>query len=711
MYRTSSAGTVVLTAALASTPAQSPAAAQVEDRYRIDEEVVVSATRVERNRASLPHTTTVIDAAELAADLAIETDISALIGRHVPSFSPSRQKLSSAGETLRGREPLYLIDGVPQSNPLRDGSRDGYTIDPALIERVEVIHGSNAIQGLGASGGIIALVTRQPRPGEPAFHELEAALTSADDLEGDATEYRARYTGGAAGERLSGLFSVSVHERGIYLDADGDPIGVDNTQGDLADSFSRDAFVKTRYEVTEAQRLTFMLNDFELEGHGDWLNVAGDREGGVPTSSERGDLPGDAPENDVTTASLRWQHDKLLGGRVDVSLYLQDFEATYGGGVFGTFQDPAIAPEGSLFDQSRNVSEKRGARFTWAGDDLLSAGISVVAGFDVLRDETRQELAQTGRAWVPETRFNNMAPFVQGDWSYGAVDLSAGVRHERAELDVDDFRTLASYGAPLVEGGKPDFDETLVNAGVVFAASDQVSLFASFSEGFTMPDVGRVLRGIDTPDTSVEDFLDLQPVVSDNLELGVRWQGERAGARLAWFASDSDLGQRLSPNDDGIFTVNREKTEIEGVEASGEWNITEAVRLEARYAHLEGEFDSDGDGQVDTDLPGINIAPDRLNLAIQTQLPKRISARLDLTRTFDRDFDGPGAADADFDGYLLVDGLVTLASSLGDFRLGVANLLDEDYVTYYSQVYEFAGDTRYFTGRGRTLTLSWQREF
>ncbi|WP_340638348.1 TonB-dependent receptor [Salinicola tamaricis] len=52
-----------------------------------------------------------------------------------------------------------------------------------------------------------------------------------------------------------------------------------------------------------------------------------------------------------------------------------------------------------------------------------------------------------------------------------------------------------------VDGGSPDFDETLYNAGVVWRPVKHWSLFTSYSEGFAIPDVGRVLRGIDTPRT------------------------------------------------------------------------------------------------------------------------------------------------------------------------------------------------------------------
>jgi len=64
--------------------------------------------------------------------------------------------------------------------PLRDGSRDAHTIDPAMIERIEVIHGANALQGLGASGGIINIITkRAPREDGDTWHDLSLGASTA----------------------------------------------------------------------------------------------------------------------------------------------------------------------------------------------------------------------------------------------------------------------------------------------------------------------------------------------------------------------------------------------------------------------------------------------------------------------------------------------------------------------------------------------------
>ena len=123
------------------------------------EDVVVSAARTALPPSALPLTIDIIDRAALDRQVAIAGSVTDAVANLTPSFSPTRQKLSGAGETLRGRSPLYAINGIPQSTPLRDGSRDGFTIDGFFVDRVELIYGSNALQGIGGTGGIVNQVT------------------------------------------------------------------------------------------------------------------------------------------------------------------------------------------------------------------------------------------------------------------------------------------------------------------------------------------------------------------------------------------------------------------------------------------------------------------------------------------------------------------------------------------------------------------------
>lgn len=78
------------------------------------ERITVSTTRSTAPVSTVPATINVISAEDIAKQLAHTQDISQILGNLLPSFSPSRQKMTGSGETLRGREPLYMIDGVPR---------------------------------------------------------------------------------------------------------------------------------------------------------------------------------------------------------------------------------------------------------------------------------------------------------------------------------------------------------------------------------------------------------------------------------------------------------------------------------------------------------------------------------------------------------------------------------------------------------------------
>ena len=678
------------------------AVAQQNDTINIDETIQISATRTSTPQSAIPATVSVIDGEELRQQLTVSQSLSDILGNLIPAFSPSRQKLTSAGETLRGRQPLYLIDGVPQSNPLRNGSRAAMTIDPFMIERVEVIHGASAIQGMGASGGIINIVTKQAEQG--TSHELNAGFMAPDSELSEGLSYQAGYLVRHATGDWRFVGGIQYRDTGMYVDGNDMLIGVDTTQGDTMDSKSYDVFAKLGYDIDEQQSLEFMINRFDMSGNGDYYSVGGDRAEGIPTVSVEGEYPGDAPENEVTTSSLTYNHSNFLNAELNWQLFLQDFSALYGGGTYGVFQDPAYGD--NLFDQSRNDSRKYGSRITLNWDNIQQSPYSVSAGLDYLNDTTFQELAQTGRKWVPETEFKNWAPYAQLRYQANGLTLSGGLRYEYGKLNVDDFTSLAAYGSTFVEGGEPSFNELLPNVGAVYALTEQWRVYASYSEGFSMPDVGRVLRGISTPGLSINNFLNLQPVIADNEEVGVEYRGNAVSASVSYFRSGSDLGARLQADADGIYSVKREKTEIDGFELSAEYALSSDTAFGLNYADTDGEYDSNADGSVDTQLGGNNIAPKRANLYWSQQWSGMISSQVQWNKLFDRDIYSGGQAINNFDGYNTIDASVLIETrDLGNFSVGVENLLDEFYFTYYAQT--VGPDSRNFAGRGRTVSFNW----
>ena len=679
------------------------------------EEVIVQATRRALPAEDLPSKIRLIERDELDRQIGFSTNLADIIGQKVPSFSPSRQKLSGAGESFRGREPLYLIDGVPQSNPIRNGSRDGFTIDAAVIERAEVLFGANAIQGIGATGGVINFVTLKPTRQQDWQFRLEGAAGANKDFDSDGRDLRSSATALKDFGALDLVASAAFEKRGAFYDAKGRRIGVDNTQGDIQDSLTRNFFIKTGWDINDATRLQFTANLFKLKGDGDYVQVAGKRAADIPATSVRGAIQGQAPANTVNTFSLDFTRDKLFGGDLALQGFYRRFEAVYGGGTFNTFRTGNEAAGEKTFDQSANNSNKRGFKATYTHSDLPIAGLTVTGGLDWLRDETFQELIQTRRLWVPATVFSSLAPFIQFDQQlFGErLLLSAGLRHEFAALAVDDYTTLFTYGAHTVAGGKPKFSETLFNIGGSFEIMTGLRPYASYAQGFTMPDVGRVLRAVNRPGQDIDTLLNIQPIIADNTEIGVSFERGGLSANIAYFWSESEFGQRLFANADGIFEARREPVEIEGIELSAEYDLDGRYLLGAGYAALEGRSDQDGDGRIDEDLGAENISPDRLNLYASARLSDRLTAFAQISHFLDRKFNDPTSA-TDFNGYTLVDlNLGYEFDGLGRIELAAQNLLNEDYISYFSQSVSYAANSnnRFFAGRGRTLTLRWTLAF
>ena len=672
--------------------------------------VSASTSRIPDSASALPSTITVIDQEQLQQQLAVTQDISQVLANLVPSFAPSRQKLTNSGETLRGRKPLYLVDGVPQSTPLRDGGRDGHTLDPAMIERIEVIHGANALQGLGASGGIINIITkRAPRQDGDSFQDVSIAASTPLPHESDSTGYRASYLFGTRSGAFDFVGGASYASEGLYYDGDGKPLAINAVQGDLMDSRSYNLFAKGGWNIDADRRLQLTANRYQLQGNNDYVVVEGDAVNGIPASSERGDPEGEGPRNRTTSVVLDYTDKSLAGGYLQAQVYWVDFAALYGDSDWGDFWGDGRDPD--WHDQSQNLSEKTGGKFSWSRGDLFGLRLRATLGLDLARDTTSQELIRAGLDWVPETTYESWSPFVQAEWWLtDTLMLTGGLRHERGKLQVDDYTTIPANagGSRFVEGGSPTTSETLPNIGLVWEATDALKLYASYSEGYTVADIGRVLRAINQPDQRVDSLVDLSPVVADNREIGLDYGDDRWLAHLAAYWSDSDLGSRLAFDPvTATYNVARERTEIRGIEGNLAFRFSEAGRIGLGYATTHARYDSDGDGHVDSDLPGINVSPDRVTAFWTQAWTPGFDTRLQAGRASDRDFD---SSDNDFDGYTTVDLLGRFRLPLGTLSIGIENLLGEQYIAYNSQTTPPRDDT-YTAGRGRVLTLGWSHRF
>ncbi len=678
--------------------------------------IVVTAARTKLPPSALPLTIDVIDSQALDQQVAIAGSTIDAVSNLSPSFSPTRQKLSGSGETLRGRSPLYAINGIPQSTPIRDGSRDGYTIDPFFVDRIELIYGSNALQGIGATGGVVnQVVIAAPK---------QDGLSGRVLVQGSTGNFESHSFGGKLGGLLSyrsGAFDVTggvaFETRGVYYDGAGRRIGIDNTQGDVQDSKSLSFFARLGYDLSPSARIELFATRFSLEGNGDWVQVAGNRTTGVPTSSRRGELQGEMASNRVETVNLTLTDTDLGGGNLIFQAFYNRSRDIFGGDISATFQDASLAPIGTLFDQSANKSRKLGARVSY--ERQFFDALNVTLGFDSMWDKTEQAMIQTDRYWVPPTTFRTLAPFGQLNLKLfnGVLRLAGGGRWENGQLKVDDFVTLASYNSARVSGGTRNFKELLINGGVIVEPVQGIRGYASYAEGYSIADIGRILRSVNgktQPNFTIND-VNVTPVISNNRELGIEIKRGPLDASASYFWSTSKDGGLLVANSAGIFDVQRQRIEIQGFEINLAVRLpVEGLKIGTGYAHLSGRTDSNKDDKVDIDLDGANISPDRLNFWTSYN-DGPVSARVQAGLYLDRKFDGAPANTA-FSGYTLTDAVVRYElPKMGAITLAASNLFDVDYVTYNSQTIRSSiaatDNARFFTGRGRVVTLGWDWRF
>lgn len=706
-------------AALACTALSTPALAQTapaDTGEAGDASIVVTAARTILPPNALPLTIDVIDKSALDQQVAISGSVTDAVATLTPSFSPTRQKLSGAGETLRGRSPLYAINGIPQSTPLRDGSRDGFTIDGFFVDRVELIYGSNALQGIGGTGGIVNQVT----VGAPKAEGISGRAL----LQGSADDEfsKAGMGGKAAGlvQYKAGRFDVSAgaayEVRGIFRDGEGRPIGINLTQGETQDSKTLSLFGRFGYAVSDTMRLDLIAGRYELKGDGDYMAVAGNRATGLPTSAVRGTPPGVPATSRTESVALSLTDTSLGGGNFVSQIFWNRSRDTFGGepAPIATFQDVLIAPVGTLFDQSQNRSRKIGGKISYERAVPGFEALTLIAGFDALWDETEQRLIATDRVWVPPTDFRSLAPFGQANLKLfdGLVRLAGGARYENVRISIADYTTLASAGRTFVAGGSPTFDDVLLNGGVIVEPLPGVRAYASYAEGYTVPDVGRITRAVSTPGVDIDNFLDISPIVSNNREIGVEVKRGPLDASATYFWSSSTKGQLLVARPDGIFDVLRQRVAIEGIEINLAVKLpVDGLTVSAGYAHLDGKYDANGDDVVDTDLDGANISPDRLNLAAsyaKGPLSARVQTQFYLARSFKGIIRDPRN---DFSGYALTDAFVRYQTGIGGISVAVQNLFDKQYISYASDTQRPTDNFFNFAGRGRSFTLGWDYRF
>jgi outer membrane receptor for ferrienterochelin and colicins len=192
---------------LAGTNVQATEPAQVALASTALPAVTVTATLTEQDARTAPASVTVIGREELAARNASNL-LDAVRGAPGLTLSPrqvgGRKTLALRG--LEGKHTLTLIDGrrISASDDVVGHSDYQYGWLPmSAVERIEVIRGPmSALYGSEALGGVINLITRQPKDRWIGSVSVSASAPTSSG-EGEPTSSTSVFAAGPVGERLS----------------------------------------------------------------------------------------------------------------------------------------------------------------------------------------------------------------------------------------------------------------------------------------------------------------------------------------------------------------------------------------------------------------------------------------------------------------------------------------------------------------------------
>lgn len=710
------AGTLVLSVE----PGVATAADADEDAIQ----VVVTATRTEEEIFDVPRSVTVITREELEQQTNLTTNLQDILGQTVPGLGAPTQSFSNVRQTLRGRSPQILIDGVPMNSNFTSFNFPLRGITPSAIERIEVVRGPSAAFGEGATGGVINIITR--RPTEELTQTFEARVNTRGDFEDESFGTYLEY--GLSG--TDGPFDVTVNTSwetfGFAFDGAGDQIP--GEERSLENGRTLSILGRLGWDINEEQRLQLSVNHADDETDAEFITdrtVAPDVEKARALRAEFDCIDFDCGDDRTyTTVSLNYNHDNIFGSQLRLQGFFRrnfnfnGFPFQLRGGSFpGRFS--VIQQDSERFGGRLEIETPFSEAFNllWGVDyssEEVSQTRTILDEVGSIDQRTQFEFGQEEVQSPPYT-VENLGLFAQAQWDITPRWLvSGGVRYENIGLQVDDYTVGLFFNPPIsVEGGRINADDVVFNIGTVYDLTDELNVFASFSQGLGVPEFGRVFRAPPAGFRSLEDDLEFTaPQKVNNYEIGLRGQWNTVQFSLAGFYNDSELGiSLLSMPEQGFIEIARGPQRIYGVEATVDWQPSPIWQLGGAISWNEGENDLDDDGDFDP-LGTRDIQPIRITAYVENETLPGWRNRLQALFVGDRDraFDSVNGPDfRPIESYFVLDFISSIQLGPGTIQIGIQNLLDEEYLPIDTQINSLASERA--AAPGRTISLGYRVNF
>jgi iron complex outermembrane receptor protein len=549
---------------------------------------------------------------------------------------------------LRGRNPLVLIDGIPQTtNGSSFFGRELRTIDPAAVERIEVVRGPSAVYGQGGTGGVINIITR--RADEDAVTGTLAAGVSAalGDLPGESFGNYFEVGASVNEEPYDAVFNFLREDTGADFDAEGDRIPT--VQG-TSESETYNVYGRLGWDLNERERLQFTANHYDTTRDTDAISdpiiddIPGLQKPRALIFDDGIEYIGASPQIDRNTlVSLSYTNDDLWGSQLQGQLYYRDNE------VQSDPRDRRSRNQGIF--QARLELENWGTRLQV--DSPLADSLSLLWGLDYSQEETNSTRnlfdgevfdASGGRIYqkidevlvIPPYTLDSLGLFAQAQWDVSdRVALQGGLRYERFDVSVGDYTTL--FGDEI-EASSGNFDDVVFNLGGLYRVTDDLSVFASFAQGYSVPSFADALFFPSAGFQLDQNIRDLEPQKVNNYEVGLRGEWDTVQASLAAFYNDSELGSAfIDLDEDNFYEIERAPRRVYGVEATVDWQPAPTWLLGSTLSWAEGDADFEDDGEGFQPLSGFDISPLKATLYIENQTTPGWRNRLQLLLVGSRD--------------------------------------------------------------------------
>lgn len=693
------------------------------------ETIVVTANRTAQSISDIAATVMVIEGEQIAQQAQSGIDFKALLANLIPSLDVGSQSRSNAGQNMRGRSALVMIDGI-SLNSSRAISRQFDSINPFNIARIEVISGASSIYGGGSTGGIINIITKKGRDGEGVHGEtwvsVKSGLNNSEDLQYQVAQSVA-INKGDTDARLA----ISFDQAGGMYDADGDMILHDFAQTPSQYVSQLDVMGSVGVDISDTQHL-------ELTAQ--YYNSAQDSDYGVDYGFSYGYLFD--PSRELEMVEGYQLDDQAQTERVMLSANYSDsdfYDQTFNLQLFYREESLRFNPAPNASFTSVSASEQDtsviGAKvvFTKQATDALELAYGAdveLEQFDAAQsyyDLTTaaisnglvySSIGQAGR--YPDIDTTSASAFLQGEYELNQDwHLHAGIRYQYSHINVSDFvdadqqyLELLGFasGSEAIAGGSNSYSNTLFNAGALYNINDEQQLWLNLSQGFEIPDSAKYYgQGTYNADGTLASSVSvsdnpLEGVKTNSVELGWRLDKDALSTQLAAYYSLSD--KEIELQDNFSIDVVDNDVRIYGLEGQVDYYFNQAWSTGGNFHYIVSESKENGEWQ---DLSVTTASPSKASLYVNWQTEKT-NTRLQSTQLFNYD-DADGET---LDGYNTVDLLTAVRLPVGDLHFGITNLLNTDYETLWSQradvFYGLTNLTEY-KGQGRTYSVNYSLNF